>query len=126
MAIDGRTHYEGCWAERGHHDCANLRIAALEAQLKQAKDGWDSCIADLREAGRICKATEDRLKALDWTPITAENLPKVGDEVLSKSGLLVERVNRSEQNEFTFINWINLGWLYRRPINPPPPGGSNV
>jgi hypothetical protein len=34
---------------------ATTRIAALEAQLKQAKDGWDSCIADLREAGRICK-----------------------------------------------------------------------
>jgi hypothetical protein len=38
MAIDGRTHYEGCWAERGHHDCAERRIAALEAQLTRIKE----------------------------------------------------------------------------------------
>ena len=38
MAIDGRTHYEGCWAERVYRDCAERRIAALEAQLTRIKE----------------------------------------------------------------------------------------
>lgn len=28
-----RTHWDGCWQERTHHDCALARIAALEAEL---------------------------------------------------------------------------------------------
>jgi hypothetical protein len=101
MAIDGRTHYEGCWAERGHHDCANLRIAALEAQLK----------------------------ALDWTPITAENLPKKGD-ILAK--FRKTKTGKPMGWCFTLDYWDNFnalrlrGWTHFRPINPPHAGGSNV
>jgi len=29
MVDEGKTHYEGCWQERGHHDCARARIRAL-------------------------------------------------------------------------------------------------
>jgi hypothetical protein len=106
MAIDGRTHYEGCWAERGHHDCAERRIAALEAQLK----------------------------ALDWTPITAENLPKVGHEVgqyattimgaLSDRWISIKVLAFMER--YTVKEYGEYGWTHFRPNNPPQAGGSNV
>jgi DNA repair exonuclease SbcCD ATPase subunit len=35
--------------------------AALEAQLAEAKRGWDSCIADLRAAAEICRESERKL-----------------------------------------------------------------
>ena len=30
-AHDGRTHWEGCYKERGHHNCAVVRVKSLEA-----------------------------------------------------------------------------------------------
>lgn len=30
---EGQTHYDGCWKERGHHNCARNRIRILEAQM---------------------------------------------------------------------------------------------
>lgn len=36
-------------------------VAKLKAELAEAKAGWDSCIADLREASRICKNVEAEL-----------------------------------------------------------------
>ena len=106
----------------GMYDREHAKVAALEAQLKQAKDGWDSCIADLREAGRICKATEGRLKALDWTPITAENLPKVGDQVFDSGSYCAALV--IEENKDT--DWIGCGFDLFRPVNLPHAGGGNV
>jgi len=96
------------------------RIATLEEQLKQAKDGWDSCIADLREAGRICKETEDKLKALDWTPITDKNLPKVGDQVFDSGSYCAALV--IEENKDT--DWIGCGFDLFRPVNLPHAGVS--
>ena len=39
------------------------RLSIAEAQLAEAKAGWDSCIADLREAAEICRETEAQLAA---------------------------------------------------------------
>ena len=61
MAIDGRTHYEGCWAERGHHDCAERRIAALEAQLTRIKEWCDNC--KIAEAARKDRTAAKRMRA---------------------------------------------------------------
>jgi hypothetical protein len=38
--------------------CLEAENATLRTQLQQAKDGWDSAIADLREASGICKQAE--------------------------------------------------------------------
>ena len=29
------THYEGCWQDRGHHNCAIARVQELEARVEQ-------------------------------------------------------------------------------------------
>ena len=57
------------------------RIAALEAQLKQARDERD-------EARRLAQ----------WTPITPENLPKLGDELLERFSTGVYWVHPFQQN----------------------------
>jgi hypothetical protein len=49
-----------------------LTIADLKRKLAEAKSGWDSCISDLREAEKICRAAENSLtearKLAEWTP----------------------------------------------------------
>ena len=58
------------------------------------------------------------LLALQWTPITAENLPKVGDEVFlryedgTSEVFAVESPHTTEWCEFQ-------GYTHRRPLNPP-------
>lgn len=45
----GQTHWEGCWQERGHHNCAVARVRELEAKVEELthylNDEWlcDSC-----------------------------------------------------------------------------------
>ena len=34
----GQTHYEGCWKDPGHHNCATDRVYALEAQNKALRE----------------------------------------------------------------------------------------
>jgi hypothetical protein len=36
-SLDGRTHYVGCWAARGHQDCAMDEIARLSTIVEQAE-----------------------------------------------------------------------------------------
>lgn len=36
---EGRTHWDGCWRERGHHKCAVAEADRLRAQLKGQKAG---------------------------------------------------------------------------------------
>jgi len=35
---DGRTHWEGCWAEQGHHNCAIAEVERLTAALVEIRD----------------------------------------------------------------------------------------
>ena len=55
------------------------------------------------------------LLALQWTPITAENLPKVGDEI----GAYIERVWVVQEIRREGHGWLHKGWTHRRPLNPP-------
>lgn len=68
----------GGWCQKAVEDQVAERIAqlqadnqrlqgerdALQATLDEAKKGWDSAIADLREAARICKEVETQRDAL--------------------------------------------------------------
>jgi len=45
----GKTHYDGCWKERGHHNCAVSRIAELERQLETISNDT------LEEAAGVCE-----------------------------------------------------------------------
>ena len=63
-----------------------------------------------------------RLEALRWTPISEENLPKDGDEVLIPDGMfggyMVVAV-RKVMEKWPFSAWEEEGYTHRRPINPP-------
>lgn len=72
---------------------------------------------------RICEL-EKQLAALDWRPITAEDLPKVGEEVGGPwgEGWRVDQVTRLKIRLYTTAeDWIDEQYLYHRPINPPAP-----
>ena len=70
---------------------------------------------------------EAKLAALDWTPITESNLPKVGDEVMrfraDKIRQTVYAVDGTEEQN-TLIICLARGDTHFRPINPPPPSGA--
>ena len=55
------------------------------------------------------------LMALQWTRITADNLPKVGDEV----GARVARVWVVQEVRGEGHDWFRSGYTHRRPLNPP-------
>jgi len=59
------------------------------------------------------RAPDPQLSALQWTPIDAEHLPKVGDEVLMRfqSALYVREV--------LSVCGLGKGWTHFRPINAP-------
>jgi len=48
---DGRTHFDGCWAERGHHNCAVEHIRRLTADVRamwQEREA-EACEITIRE-----------------------------------------------------------------------------
>jgi hypothetical protein len=74
------------------------RLADLERQLAEAK------------------------KLAEWTPITPENLPKEGWEVLhiSPDGtFLADTVEGPNRAAWTAKRWHNAGYSFTRPIAPP-------
>ena len=81
-----------------------------------------------REHAKVA-ALEAQLKALDWTPITAENLPKpMEDELLRprlcSDGSAFYDVDRAGLTNLCVEAWLALGYTHRRPINPPVGGVS--
>jgi uncharacterized protein (UPF0335 family) len=42
---DGRTHWEGCYKECGHKDCAVAQIERLQAEIKRLR----AAISDIKE-----------------------------------------------------------------------------
>ena len=61
---------------------------------------------------------EAKLAALDWTPITESNLPKLGDEVGRQNSSGIWLASTVETNaDYRF--WDALGYTHFRPINPP-------
>ena len=66
LVTDGHDWEEGdlcytCLASE--HACLKQRTAALQSQLKEAKEGWDSAIADLYAAAEIAKGMQSQLDA---------------------------------------------------------------
>jgi hypothetical protein len=85
--------YQGCENDPAH---LQKRIADLERQLAEAQ------------------AT---IAALQWTPITPDNLPKVGDEAYSGNDgdfLYVHSCDLGTAQE-----WTNEGWTHFLHISPP-------
>ena len=87
----------------------NARIAELELQL-----------AALQLAEALL-----RFVRREWTPISPENLPKVGDEVyappreqLDKHSVMDVTVVMAVCND-SVEDWNHEGWTHRRPIDAP-------
>ena len=99
---------------------ANEIVEKLEAQLREAKDGWDSCIVDLRKAAEICREAEAQLDPLLWTPITEENPPTVEDEIGSWFDSPIFCVCEYGGTA-TYEELIADGWTHFRRKNPPAP-----
>jgi len=82
-------------------------------------------IADLERQLATAQAT---IAALQWTPITPDNLPKVGDELARFPGDPSVRLcqvqvwqvgeNAGHEQPFSF-RWRLSEWTHFRPISPP-------
>jgi hypothetical protein len=66
----------------------------------------------------------ERIARLDWTPITAENMPKQGDELLGRCGNGVYYVNEYGGLADYARLVAEEEWTHFRPINAPQSGGS--
>jgi hypothetical protein len=44
---DGRTHYEGCWRDRGHHNCAAEMVERLRASNERLRAERDEARAEV-------------------------------------------------------------------------------
>lgn len=116
-------------------------IAALAAKEREIEDwrGWQKKLMEIlgmngtESWSDLCAvrgliAENERLKAqvaaaratiaaLQWTPITPDNFPKVGDEAYSGNDgdfLYVHSCDLGTAQE-----WTNEGWTHFRPISPP-------
>lgn len=55
--VDGRTHHDECWRNRGHHDCAIARLNALLAERERGK--WIS----------VSERLPERIEGQDFVPV---------------------------------------------------------
>lgn len=124
---------------QGKGDCVYCGLPA--AEIAKCPSGFPGCarMDDIVNAPEIKLEVENaalfiELAALRWKPITPENLPKVGDEVLGANveydagagdygrGLVVtaaDEVTCSVNSDIQFDTWTSYGYTVFRPINPP-------
>jgi hypothetical protein len=64
------------------------------------------------------RKAQERIKDLEWKPITPDSLPKVGDEAMNPTtGEVI--ASPSFYDDLNYELWIDCGWTHYRPINPP-------
>ena len=80
-----------------------------------------SLIEELGTAEARVAELEAQLDALQWTPITAENMPKQGDELLGRCGNGVYYVNEYGGLADYAQLVAEEEWTHFRPINAPQP-----
>jgi len=108
-------------------------IAALEAELillRLARDEQGEALRLTAEANKALREESremaQRLLDLEWSLITPDNLPRAGDELGGKfpySLWFCTEVNyESKANQLS--DWLERGYTYRRPINPPKEDGD--
>ena len=123
--LHGVNYKEPC----GHckaDEAKDIRIAELQSQLKEAKEGWSSAIADLYAAAEIAKGMQSRLDALTWTEITPEmKFDRSLDYLLGRPlrGCSVSRGDDFHR-DCAGAHLKRVGWTHFRQINPPPPAGA--
>ena len=100
-------------------DCAiDLRAVIYVCNKAQCRDEHEK---------KCAHSLQSQLDALTWTPITPENVPKVGDEVGGRGWGTSEVTLVTEEKLFLcqdWQGWVRNGYTHKRPINPPPPSGA--
>lgn len=91
--MSDQTHYETCWKDPRHHECALRRIAELEAQVAEWK-GLAKMLRELVEGSIRIAELEAR-----WIPVE-ERLPEDGKPVLCATDVGVEVLWLGEQPRF--------------------------
>ena len=87
-----------------------MKIERLREIAVNSIDGID-LIVPWSEVAQMAR----ELLVLQWTRITPENLPKVGDEV----GVRVDRVWVVQEVRGEGHDWFRIGYTHRRPLNAP-------
>ena len=118
------------------------RVRELEAQLEEYRL-QDSMLrhayensgraSELTWSGWMLQLVRDNA-ALQWTPITESNLPKVGDEVWRvRTGVSGEPWKQVEvvvsDDDLDYAEWIAAKYTHRRSLNLPiaaPPNGESL
>ena len=146
LVTDGHDWEEGdlcytCLASE--HACLKQRTAALQSQLKEAKEGWDSAIADLYAAAEIAKGMQSQLAA-KWISVDVSMPSEIDAEFwvwvrpnagIRHDGSLIKadfsphmRLCKTYQNRDGEVRF-NCGALeevthYQRTPSPPPSGAK--
>lgn len=124
--------------DREHPQAAESeRIANLEAELAEKQRVLDLLLNPhavhtniLRGFLPLTKAqaihiahlpanVEEKLAALDWTPISPENPVQTGDEVLTRERSSVFVPEAGHLKGCPTEEWLALGYTHRRPLNAP-------
>jgi len=129
-AHPGASMYRWNTSARSPQEENQMPMPSIEEQLSTAQachdfypaDPWLAlCVRHLKHIVEL----KAQLAALQWTPISPENLPKAGDEVLGyEDGLFpVYPVSCIPDHERSAEDWHKHGWTHFRPIAPPEPSG---
>jgi hypothetical protein len=98
------------------------RIANLERQLAEMttdRDLWkDDHDGDCPYQTQLA-AAQAAIAALQWTPITMDNLPLKDSEVIGREGLVETVRYHSDLLRQSFAYSRMVGWTHFRPISPP-------
>lgn len=97
-----------------NQDAAQCSIPARAEDDDLVASDW------VEQSKERIRELEAQLETLDWTPITAENLPRLGDEVWG----MVRAVHAVDRAYLGFIgntadNWIQNRYTHRRALNAP-------
>ncbi len=110
---DWLPHKDKCRCTDFELERANTQIRILKAQLHDEALAFNHANEVVGELEAQLSEAQAKLAQMDWTQITPDNLPKVGDEVIYGNGKRVCSVTR----EYDFTVWKATGDTHFRPIN---------
>ena len=78
----GKTHYPGCWEDRGHHACAVAEIERLRAELERLRAEWSSDRHQLRGVAGALMDAGDVPAYMDAVEALARKIAALSSQVV--------------------------------------------